>query len=142
MRIFWLSLVLIVASNAVYHVAQKSVPSGAHPLLSLCVTYVVALAATLLLLPFFPVRAPLSGALRQLSWPSVAIGIAIVGVELGFLLAYRSGWRIGLASTVSAATLAVILVPTSALAFGERLSAGNVFGLVLCLAGLALAVPR
>lgn len=142
MTIFWLSLALAVVANLVYHVSQKSIPAGVHPLISLCASYVVALVATLCLFPFFPVRPPVSQALRQLRWPSFALGLAIVGVELGFLIAYRVGWRLSLGSTAGAAALAVLLIPTGVLFYGERLSAGNVTGIVLCIAGLALIVQK
>jgi drug/metabolite transporter (DMT)-like permease len=142
MTLFWLSMALVVGMNLVYHLAQKSIAPGVHPLVSVCVSYLVALAATICLFPFFPVRSSLGQALRQLKWPTVAVGLSIVGIEIGFLLAYRYGWRISVGSTVAASALAVLLVPTGLAFYGERLSAANVAGIALCLAGLALAVQR
>ncbi len=40
------------------------------------------------------------------------------------------------------AAVAVLLVPTGLLLFGERLSAGNAAGLLLCLAGMFLLSQR
>ena len=142
MSLFAISLAVIVLSNVVYHVSQKSIAPGAHPLVSLLVTYAVAAVVTLLLFPFFPLRGPLGQAVRKINWASLAVGIAIVGVELGFLLAYRSGWRISLGSAAANAAVAIVLIPTGLLFFGEKLSAANAAGLVLCLAGLVLAVAR
>jgi hypothetical protein len=68
----------------------------------------------------------------------VAVGIAIVGVEMGVLLAYRAGWRVSVGSTVVNAALAVLLIPIGILYFGERLTAGNALGIVLCVGGLLL----
>ena len=42
-KLLVLSVVVIVASNVLYHVSQKSIPSGVHPLLSVAVTYAAAL---------------------------------------------------------------------------------------------------
>jgi multidrug transporter EmrE-like cation transporter len=131
-----------VVSSILYHVAQRSIPAGAPPLLSLLVSYGVAIVGTLALLPFFPVPSPLGRGFRQLNWASVAIGVTIVGVELGFLLAYRAGWRISVGAAVSNAAVAALLVPVGLLAYGERLSGVNVFGLLLCVAGLFLAMAR
>jgi len=142
MTIFWLSIALVVGTNLVYHVAQKSIPADTHPLVSVFASYVIALVTTLLLFPFFPVRPSLGQAVRQLRWPTVAVGISIVGIEIGFLLAYRSGWRISLGSTVAAAAVAVLLIPTGLSLYGEKLSAANVAGIALCIAGLALAVQH
>jgi drug/metabolite transporter (DMT)-like permease len=142
MPLFTISLAVIVLSNLLYHVSQKSISASVPPVLSLLVTYGIAIAGTLLLLPFFPVRPPLAQAWRQINWASAAVGVSIVGVELGFLLAYRAGWRISVGSAAANAAVAVLLVPTGLLFFGERLSTANVVGLLLCLAGLFLVVMR
>lgn len=137
-----LALVLTVASTLLYHASQKSIPGGAHPLMSLLVTYVVALVVTLLLWPVYPGGGPTRQSLSALNWSSYAVGVAIVGVELGVLLAYRAGWRVSVGPTAINAAVAVLLVPTGLLLFGERLSAGNAAGLLLCLAGLFLLAQR
>jgi drug/metabolite transporter (DMT)-like permease len=142
MTLFALSLAVIVLSNVVYHVSQKSIPRDAHPLVSVLVTYAVAAGITLLLLPFFPLQGTLGQALRKINWSSAAVGAAIVGVELGFLLAYRSGWRISVGSAAANAAVAIVLVPTGLLFFNERLSGVNAAGLILCLIGLLLVVTR
>jgi len=131
---------LTVASTVLYHVVQKSIPANAHPLMSLAVTYVVALALTLLLWPVYPGGGPRRGALGALNWTSPVLGIAVVGIEMGVLLAYRAGWKVSVGSTMVNVSLAVILVPVGLLFFGERLSLSNVLGLVLCVAGLWLLV--
>ncbi len=133
---------IVVLSTALYHVAQKSIPAGASPVVSLLVSYGVAILGTLALFPLFPVRGSLSRAMRELNWSSAAIGITIVGVELGFLLAYRAGWRVSVGAAVSNAAVAALLVPVGLILFHERLSAVNVLGLLLCVAGLSLAVAR
>ena len=142
MTLFWLSMALVVGTNLIYHLAQKTIPREVHPLVSVAVSYAIALVTTLCLFPFFPVKPSVGSALRQLRWSTVAVGISIVGIEVGFLLAYRSGWRISLASTATAAAVAVLLIPSGLLFFGEKLSAANVAGIVLCIAGLTLVVQR
>jgi hypothetical protein len=142
MGLLTVALALAVGSNVLYHVSQKSIPGTAHPLLSLTVTYLVALAVTLLLWPVYPGGGPSLRSMSNLNWSSVAVGVAIVGVEMGILLAYRSGWRISVGATAINVSVAVLLVPTGVLLFRERLSAANVGGLVLCLAGLWLLVRR
>jgi uncharacterized membrane protein len=142
MRPILFSFLLVVGSNLLYHASQKSIPAGAHPVLSLTVTYVVALVVTLLLWPLYPGGSPGRGSLARLNWASAAVGVAIVGIEFGFLLAYRSGWRVSVGATAVNVVVAALLVPTGLLLFGEKLSAANVIGLVLCAAGLLLLVHR
>lgn len=49
--IFWIAMATIVAGNIIYHVSQKSIPHSANPLASVIVSYVVAIALSLFLLP-------------------------------------------------------------------------------------------
>jgi drug/metabolite transporter (DMT)-like permease len=132
------ALSLAVASNVLYHLSQKSVPEGVHPMLSLTVTYVAALVVTLLLWPLYPASASGPPSLSRVNWSSVAVGVAIVGVELGVLLAYRAGLRVSLGATLINVTVALVLIPVGLLFFRENLSLTNVAGLGLCLAGLWL----
>jgi multidrug transporter EmrE-like cation transporter len=138
MGMLTIALTVAIASNVLYHLAQKSVPGGLHPIPSLLMTYLAALLVTLLLWPVYPGAAPSLKAFSQVNWASVAVGVAIVGVEIGVLLAYRAGLRISLGATLINVALALILIPIGLLFFRENLSAANVAGLVLCLAGLWL----
>lgn len=142
MNLFALSFALAVAGNVLYHVSQKSVPAAAPPLLSLLVTYAVALLGTALLLPFVRSETSVAQGLRRLNWASVGVGIAIIGVELGVLLAYRAGWKISVGSVAISAAVALALLPTGMLLFRERLTPTNLAGLGLCLAGLILIARR
>lgn len=135
---FYFSVALAVISNVLYHVGQRSVPRDFHPLASLLVNYGVALVGTLALLPLVPSSKPLGASLRSLNWASVLVGIAIVGVELAVLLAYRAGWNVGLLSITIGSALAVLLVPVGLLLFRERITSANLAGIVLCVLGLIL----
>jgi len=135
---FYGAIALTVIANVLYHLFQKVIPAGVNPLLSLTVTYLVAAAASILLLPFFPLQADLAAEIRKVNWASVALGGAIIGLELGFLLAYRQGWNISLASLVANTTVAIILIPIGLLLFREKVTPINVIGMVLALLGLVL----
>jgi drug/metabolite transporter (DMT)-like permease len=139
-RLLTVSVVMIVASNLLYHVAQKSIPADANPLLSVAVTYAAALLVTLLLWPLAPGGAPKLAGLAKLNWATIGVGVAAVGIEIGFLLAYRAGWNISVGSLVVSVAVAILLLPTGLLLYREHLSAANVAGIVLCLAGLVLVM--
>jgi drug/metabolite transporter (DMT)-like permease len=142
MNLFAVSFALAVGGNVLYHVSQKSVPAGAPPLLSLLVTYAVALAGTALLLPFAPSGGSFAEGLRKLNWASAGVGVAIIAVELGVLLAYRAGWKISVGSVAISAAVALALIPTGLFLFREKLTMVNVAGLGLCLVGLVLIARR
>ena len=95
------SIVLIVASNVLYNICQKSTPRGANPFSSLLVTYVTAAILTLCAFPFHKTDEGFLQTFHGLNWTSIALGISIVGLELGYLMAYRAGWNISVGSLVA-----------------------------------------
>jgi uncharacterized membrane protein len=142
MFLYYTSIGLTVLSNVLYHVFQKLTPGTVNPVLSLAATYGTAMILCLALLPLFPLQAGLRASLRTLPWTSFALALAVTGLELGFLLAYRAGWNISLGAAVSNVVVAIMLVPIGLLAFREKLSATNMIGVALCLVGLVLIGRR
>ena len=139
MSLYYLAVGLAVISNLFYHLSQKLTPAGANPALAVWVTYLVAMAISLVVLAlFFPLKTSLGQALRQLNWASVALGLSVVGIELGFLIAYRAGGNISLVQIVVSTAVTVILIPVGLAFFQEKVSWLNGLGIVLCLAGLIL----
>ncbi|MRR09208.1 hypothetical protein EG831_03800 [bacterium] len=135
---YWASIALAVAGSVLYNLCQKSIAPAAHPLVSMAVTYVVALSLTLAALLVFPPQAGMATALRQANWASAALGAVIVLVEISFLLVYRSGWNVSMAALASQSTTVMVLIPVGLLCFRERVSPLNAVGMAVCLAGLAL----
>ena len=138
MSIFYFSIILTVISNVLYHIFLKILPSAIQPATSLVILYGSALAVCLLYLLFFPPAEGLLSSFQKISWANVGVGLAIVGLELGFILAYRSGWNVSLAGIVSASAVAIILLPIGIIAFREKVSPLNLLGVALCIAGLVL----
>ena len=136
--LFLVSMVLIVVANVLYHWGQKSVPAEVPLFASLAQTFATALLLTLLSLPWLAGPLPAAGPAAWLTVKSIAVGRAIFGVEIGFLLAYRAGWPLNTAALTAGALLAVVLVPFGALLFGEAWTLAKSAGLLLCLAGLWL----
>jgi drug/metabolite transporter (DMT)-like permease len=139
---FYLSFSIAILSSMLYHIFQKAISPDANPVLSLLVTYVVAFFLTLFLLIFFPLKKDLVAALKQLNWASVALAIAIVGLEIGFLLAYRAGWDIGLAGVATNVAAAILLLPTGIIIFKEQPNMLNIIGVGVCILGLVMVNAR
>jgi drug/metabolite transporter (DMT)-like permease len=140
--IFYVPILLMILGTTTYHIAQKSVPTQVNPLFSLAMNYLTALAGTLLLIPLHPSRTAGPWSVKGINWPSAAVGLSIVGVELAVLLAYRTGWRIGILSTIGNTASALLLVGIGLVFFHEHLSPRNLAGVVLCLVGLALVTQH
>ena len=91
--------------------------------------YLVALVATVATIPVLARGVPLGSAWRTLNGGAVLVGIGIVAVEIGFLLAYRAGCR-GLPQRLnfSNATVAVAVLGLGVLVFHEPLSLTRLSG--------------
>lgn len=138
MNLYFLAIALTIISNVFYHIFQKSTPTNANPIISLTVTYLVATIFCILMFPFFAHDVNLYDSFKKVAWSSYALGFAVVGLELGFLLAYRAGWNISLAGIVSNVAVGLLLIPIGLLFFSEKLSLINIVGIVLCIGGLML----
>lgn len=135
---FWLSVALVIGANIFYHSSQKLIPSAANPFVSLFVTFLTAATAALILIPIGIGNKPIVEEFKKLNWASVTVGLAIVGVDLGYLLAYRSGWRVSLGSTFCNAWIALLMLPVGVMLFKEKLVPANYLGVILALAGVFL----
>lgn len=136
---YYLPIVCTIVANVFYHVFLKLTPNTVNPVISLAVTYATAMIATLMIYPFYTNPGGFITDIKSLNWASCALGVAIVGLEVGFLLAYRLGWQISLAGNISNISVSVLLIPIGLLFFKETLSLTNVLGVIFCIVGLVLA---
>lgn len=136
MNLYYLSVLLVIASNVFYHIFQKSIPEAANPFISLAATYGVALILAIIAFFIYPSDLGFIQSFKKLNWSCYALGAAIVGLELGFLLAYRAGWNISLAALFTNVCLTIILIPIGILLYKEHVSLINVIGVVLSIAGV------
>lgn len=136
--LFYSSIVLAILSSVLYHFSQKEIPAQVNLIVSVIVTYAVALLLCLGLLFLFALRGSFFESLRGLNWATYLLAISVVGLETGYLLVYRTGWNIGLAAVLVNVVASLILVPPAILHFKEHLSLINVLGILVCLAGLMM----
>jgi multidrug transporter EmrE-like cation transporter len=73
-----------------------------------------------------------------LNWASFAVGLTVVGIEIGFLLMYRAGWNISVGALVVNIGATLMLIPIGLLFFKEQLTPLNVLGVVVCMIGLVM----
>lgn len=131
-------IALVVISNTLYQVCAKSVPDGMNPLASLTVTYLVGAVVSCVMYFILNRNASLLREIRLTNWAPIVLGIVIVGLEVGFIYAFRAGWQISMAQTVSSAILAVILIFVGYLLYHEAITWNKIVGIIVCLAGLVL----
>lgn len=138
MFLFYFSITLAIASSALYHFVAKSTPANVNFTISLLVTYAFAFVVTLFTFFFFPIENGFTSELKKLNWASIGLAVAIVGIEFGFLLVYRSGWNLSIAAVLTNVVASLILAPVAIFVFKDKLSWVNLMGIFLCLAGLIM----
>ncbi len=131
-------IALVVFSNTLYQICAKSVPEDMNPLASLAVTYLVGAAVSCAMYYILNRDANLFREIQLTNWAPVILGIVIVGLEVGFIYAYRAGWQVSMAQIVSSAILAVILIFVGHLLYHEAITWNKIVGILICLAGLVL----
>ena len=127
---------LVVLSNVVYQICAKSVPEEMNPLASLTVTYAVAAGFSAALYFLLNRNANLVQEYAKLNWAPFIFGIVLVGLEVGFIYAYKAGWQVSTVSIVQSSFLAVVLIFVGWLLYKEALTWNKLVGAVICLVGL------
>ena len=131
-------IALVVFSNVLYQICAKSVPSGMNPLASLTVTYAVSAAACASLYYLLDKDADILREYSRLNWAPFVFGIVLVGLEVGFIYAYKAGWEVSMASIAQSAFVAVALIAVGTLLYHEPLSWNKIVGAGVCLIGLVI----
>ena len=138
MWLYYFAIGLTIIANLFYHFSQKYTPSDVNPIVSLIITYTVAIFFCLIIFPFYSGGESLFASVKKVNWASFTLGIAIVGLELGYLLAYRAGWEISLCALVSNVAFTLLVIPIGVMWLQEALSPVKVIGVFLCIGGLVL----
>ena len=131
-------MALLVLSNTVYQICAKSVPGDMNPLASLTITYLIGAAASAGLYFALNRGGSLVGEDQKANWTPFVLGIVIVGLEVGWIYAYKAGWQVSVGFVVQSAFLAVTLIFAGYLLYHEALSWNKLAGVAICLAGLAV----
>jgi len=129
---------LVVLSNTIYQLCAKSVPEGMNPLASLTVTYLIGAVVSCVLYYILNRDANLLREIRLTNCAPVVLGIVIVGLEVGFIYAFRAGWQVSITQIVTSAMVAVILIFVGHLLYREAITWNKIVGIIVCLAGLVL----
>lgn len=131
-------IALVVVSNVVYQICAKSVPQGMNPLASLTITYFVGAIASLALYFLQNRGGNLLGEYQKLNWAPIVLGVVIVGLEVGWIYAYKAGWQVSTGFIVQSAFLSMALIFVGYLLYHEALTWNKLAGIGICLVGLVL----
>ena len=123
-------------SNVVYQICAKSVPDGLNPFAALTVTYLVGAVVSAVLFFVLGKQSNPVKELSHLNWAPFVLGLVIVGLEVGFIYAYKAGLTVSTAALVQGVALAIILIFVGFLLYKEALTWNKLVGIGICLVGL------
>ena len=129
-------MALVVLSNTAYQICAKSVPGGMNPFASLTVTYLVGALASGL---FYVALGDGGNNLQEytkLNWAPFVLGLVIVGLEVGWIYAYKAGWPVSTAFIFQSAILAGFLLMVGRMLYQEPVTLNKIIGIIICLIGL------
>lgn len=129
-------IALVVFSNVVYQVCAKSVPKDMDVMASMTITYIVGAVCSAFMFFVMNKNSNLLQEYSKMNWAPIFLGVSVVGLEVGFIYAYKNGWPVSTASIVQSAFLAVVLLLVGALLYHEPISISKMAGVGFCLVGL------
>ena len=135
---FYFPIAVAVTGMLFYHLAQKSIAKGINPFFATMIAYVTGIVVCAVCAFAFPGNKSLMASVKESNWAVYVMGVAAACIEVGFLLAYRNGWRLSIAAVATNVAVTVMLVPIGVIIFKDHLSLRNVVGLIFCVLGLAL----
>ena len=129
-------IALVVLSNTFYQICAKEVPEKMDPFASLTATYLVGAAVSFALFGLLNRGGSIVAEYQKLNWAPFVLGLVLVGLETGFIYAYRAGWTVSTAAIVQSAFLGVVLIFVGMLLYKEVVTPTKVAGILICLVGL------
>lgn len=129
-------LAIIVFSNILYQICAKGIPQQMNTYASMTVTYAVATLFSALMFFVTTKGGNIIHEFKFSNWATIVLGIVITGLEVGFIYAYKAGWKVNTLATVTNAFLAIALIFLGFFLYKEAITWNKVIGVLICLVGL------
>ncbi|MEI8298393.1 MAG: hypothetical protein WCH32_10250 [Pseudomonadota bacterium] len=140
MTAYTLSMLVIIVSQVLYQLAVKALPAALPPMGMLASVYALAAVTCVVLSPLAGAPLTFADFKSGFGWPMLLLAASIVGIEFGYLIAYRSGWTLGVTYSVASTATVTVLAVVGVLWFGDAMNLRRAVGLVVALAGGWLVV--
>jgi|SRR5579859_4921886 len=129
-------VIMIIGGGVLYHVCQKATPVGLNPFLALGISFGLASLGCLGL--FVGKQGLAVPELHRVNWTSIALAVALILIESGYLIGYRAGLKLNLTSFACNNMIALVLLGVGTFFYSEGFTLRTGSGMVLCVAGLLL----
>ena len=137
LAMFW-PIFLVVGAEIMYQICAKSTASTIDPFASLTVTYLVGAVTSAVIYFLLNRSGNLLREYSHINWSAFAMGVAIVGLEVGSIYMYKVGWTVSTGPLVKSVCVMVALALVGALVYREVITPTKLAGIVVCLVGVIL----
>ena len=131
-------LLVVVGANTVYNISTKSTPSNVNSFASLAVSYAIGMVFSVIMFYITSDNKNIIAEVSKTNWTALALGIAIVALEFGYICIYRAGWKISVATLIANISLACVLMIVGVLLYKETISLKQIAGIFISAIGLVL----
>ena len=131
-------VLVVVGANTIYHISAKSTPSNISPFASLTLTYVIAGIVSFLMFFITSEEKNILQEMSKANWATYALAASIVFLEFGYMMVYRVGWPVSIASLVCNLSVCCILLFAGLLIYKEVITLKQLMGIVVCFVGLIM----
>lgn len=131
-------IMIIVAANTMYNVCARTTSREINAFASLTITYTIAACVSFISFLISSKDKNIFSEIPKANWASFVLGMVIVGLEFGYILAYRNGWKMNTVSVTANITLAIILIFVAFIFYKESITPRQIVGIFVCAGGLAL----
>ena len=135
MSMVW-PIALVVFSNIIYQICAKSVPKEMDTMASMTVTYLVGAICSAIIFFLSNKNGNLLQEYGKMNAAPILLGVSVVGLEVGFIYAYKNGWTVSTASIVQSVFLSLALIFIGSVLYHETITANKLIGIAICLVGL------
>lgn len=137
-NIYAISILMVLTGNCAYQLCQKFINTAVNPLVSLIMSYFVGMMLGIGLLIFSKPEKSILSSIQELNWASYALGITLVIIDAGFILAYRAGWKLSFVSVLYNVIPIILMVTIGMLFFKDKLTFINLLGVVVTIIGVLM----
>jgi drug/metabolite transporter (DMT)-like permease len=137
-----LPISLIIASVLLYQIGQKALPIGMNHWHALIIYYLIALVVVFGFMIFERPEKTLLESAKSTNWAVIMVALSIVGIELGWILAFRAGANLNTTGIIVNAVVGVLVIPIGVWFFQEKFTWVNLIGILLSLFGLFLITRK
>lgn len=126
-------VLLTVLSSAMYHFMLKHTSAKGSPMLVLFWSYAIAALVCLVALMFKTEDVKVFSVFKDKAWLPMLLAFALVGIELGYVLSYKAGGKVGQVSMITQMVSLVVMFAIGYIVMKEPITFKKGFGIASAL---------